>query len=341
MGQRGIPFESFPTGWFQAQWSDALKPGGVVPLRYFDEDLVCYRSEHGQVHILDGHCPHMGAHLGLGGFVTEDDIVCPYHQWRWTSEGRNCSVPYSTHLCKRRLRAWPVREQGGLILLWHDAAGRPPQWEPPDIAEAADERYYPCYPDGAVEREVRFQPQMAVENVVDLAHVKYVHGWVDLPEVRDAAYDGPTYRNTLIGEVPTKRGPLEAEIENEVWGLGMTLSRLYGVTPTTQLAAITPIDRERSVFRLSIWVQGRTADQDNELSPVAKSIIDAQAREVLGPTGDLRIFENQVYRDRAPFVPEEAKAFNELRRWCRQFYPETLELSEPLEVPEPLEVDAR
>ena len=44
----------------------------VRPLRYFGEDLVAYRDESGGLHVLSGHCRHLGAHIGHGGKVVGD-----------------------------------------------------------------------------------------------------------------------------------------------------------------------------------------------------------------------------------------------------------------------------
>ena len=53
-----------PNGWFQIAYSDELTPGTVMPLRYFGKDLVAFRTESGQVAVLDAFCPHLGAQIG-------------------------------------------------------------------------------------------------------------------------------------------------------------------------------------------------------------------------------------------------------------------------------------
>ena len=53
-----------PNGWFQIAASDEIKPGEVKPLKYFGKDLVIWRSEDGELSVLDAFCPHLGAHLG-------------------------------------------------------------------------------------------------------------------------------------------------------------------------------------------------------------------------------------------------------------------------------------
>ena len=62
-----VPFTWKVTGWFVIGWSAEFPVGEVRPLRYFGEDLVAYRDESGELHVLSGHCRHLGAHIGHGG----------------------------------------------------------------------------------------------------------------------------------------------------------------------------------------------------------------------------------------------------------------------------------
>src|SRR5262245_36038191 len=73
----------FPRGWFMVCYSDELPVGETRPLRYFGQHLAAYRGEDGQVRVLDAHCPHMGAHLGVKGVVIGNLIACPFHGWRF------------------------------------------------------------------------------------------------------------------------------------------------------------------------------------------------------------------------------------------------------------------
>ena len=54
-----------------------------------------WRDEDGAAHVMDAYCPHMGAHLAVGGCVKGTRIVCPFHQWAFDAEGRNVDIPYA------------------------------------------------------------------------------------------------------------------------------------------------------------------------------------------------------------------------------------------------------
>ena len=124
-----------PTGWFQIGWTRRFPSGEVRALRYFGQDLVAYRTADGRLHVLDAHCRHLGAHLGYGGTVQDDCVVCPFHGWHWDPDGRNRYIPYQEDRPNksRRLRSWPTYEHAGVVYMWHDVAGNGPTWAVPDI----------------------------------------------------------------------------------------------------------------------------------------------------------------------------------------------------------------
>jgi len=195
VSSRKFPHESPPTGWFQVAWSVDLAPGEVVPLRYFGRDLVLYRGESGEAHVFDAFCPHLGAHMGYGGTVAGDDLVCPFHAWRWDCQGCNVDIPYSTRVNRsQRVRVWPVQERNGLVMVWHDVSGAEPSWEPPVLPEYADTDNYAAYPEcRRLWPASRLYPQFITENSVDAAHQKYVHGAAAVSDIEAFESDGPRF----------------------------------------------------------------------------------------------------------------------------------------------------
>src|SRR5262245_43426879 len=114
-----FPMPRYPNGWAQVAYSEELPPGGVMPLRYFGRDLVLFRTESGAPQVLDAHCGHMGAHLGHGGRVEGDSIVCPFHAWKWNGCGECTSVPYAQKIPPRaKMSPWLVREINGMVMVW-------------------------------------------------------------------------------------------------------------------------------------------------------------------------------------------------------------------------------
>ena len=124
---------AIPNGWFQVAYSDEIKPGDVKPLKYFGQDLVIWRSEEGELSVLDAFCPHLGAHLGHGGKVKGGSIECPFHAWQFGTDGKCTAVPYAEHVQRKaKLPTWQTKELANMVLVWHHAEGEPPNFDIPD-----------------------------------------------------------------------------------------------------------------------------------------------------------------------------------------------------------------
>ena len=310
-----------PSGWFQIGWSREFPVGAVHPLRYFARKLVCWRAASGRLTVADAHCPHMGAHLGHGGTVHGEDLVCPFHGWHWSPEGHNTEIPYSAATSRQGLGTWPVRERSGVVYLWHDPDGREPYYEPPHIVEADNEGWYQAWPSGVhTVRDGRLFPQYVLENAVDLAHLKYVHGWDEVP-VEESVDEGDAwFRSSFSGELVTRSGRAPIRNTTEAWGVSCMLSRLEGLRETVQLMCTTPVDDMTSDVRFSVFVRREPHDPPGETPGLVRAIVKAQT------TGewdkDAVIWEHMEYVEKAPVVREEARAVVAMRRWSRRFYPQ-------------------
>jgi phenylpropionate dioxygenase-like ring-hydroxylating dioxygenase large terminal subunit len=53
----------------------------VVSVSALGREFVLFRGEDGRAGALHAFCPHLGTHLGHGGFVRGSNLVCPYHSW--------------------------------------------------------------------------------------------------------------------------------------------------------------------------------------------------------------------------------------------------------------------
>ena len=73
-------------------------------------------------------CPHRGVPLSAGKILAENTVECPYHGWRFRRDGVCSAIPslvegQDMDPAKIRVRAYPVREQDGLI--WVYVAAQP------------------------------------------------------------------------------------------------------------------------------------------------------------------------------------------------------------------------
>jgi phenylpropionate dioxygenase-like ring-hydroxylating dioxygenase large terminal subunit len=325
--ERGFPHADFPSGWFQVGWSQGYARGQVVAETFFGQDLVLYRTDpedpavDGDLVALDAFCPHMGAHLGHGGDVEGYCLRCPYHGWSWDRDGRNADIPYGDRRSvNAKTRSWPVREVSGIVYLWHAADGSGPSWAPPHMPEADTADYFAPHPWATHREPMRMHPQFAAENFPDLAHMRYVHRWQEIPEIALWREDGPVLQVDYDGLIATPKGSVPVVTENTAYGVGLNVNRVLGALRSTTLGAFTPIDQTRSEGFITVWVAKRD-DAATEPDRLARSIAAANTKELFGPDADRRVWEHQRYREHPLVVGYEATYTRAFRAWSRQFYP--------------------
>ena len=317
-----LPFDGFARSWYQVAWSHDLPVGEAKRARYFGEELVMYRGQSGNVVVMDAYCGHLGAHLAVGGTVIEDDIVCPFHGWRWDGDGRNVDIPYSKRVCNKAasMRSYPVMEIDGLVLAWYDPDAAEPTWRPPGLPEFSDDDFYPLIPHGVMKhwKGVQLQPQHVLENSADTAHLMYVHKNAKVPELLRHETDGPFFHFSFAATYLTPEwGEVPGEIPGAWWGIGILTFRMKGVHDSAEYVTVTPIDDCRSDMRVTV-IARRVPGHDSPAGTIADRVTRHQVKEV---DRDLPIWENMRYNPNPPFAVEEVKAFNRLRNWSHQFYP--------------------
>jgi len=154
-----------PVG-FAADLTDRPMPADLL-----GEPLVLWRGRGGSVRVMSDLCVHRGTALSLG-WVSGDEIVCPYHGWRYGADGRCVAIPQLEDPgrvpAKARVSAFAAQERYGLI--W--VALEQPRWALPEVPELEDGGW----------RVVRAGPYRwrcdaarQVENFTDFGHFPWVH----------------------------------------------------------------------------------------------------------------------------------------------------------------------
>ncbi|HEY9315679.1 Rieske 2Fe-2S domain-containing protein [Williamsia sp.] len=321
------PLPMKPTGWFQVAWSAEIGVGEVHKMKYFDTEMVAWRSASGEVSAMDAYCEHLGAHLGYGGHVEGDRIVCPFHGWEWNSQGRNVCIPYEKRPNKgRRIRTYPVAELNESIFIWHDVDGTPPYFDVPDVLAGFDDNctaadYYPSYPQATLFRpSLELHPQYVMENGVDFAHFKFVHKVPFMPDITRHDFSAPTsYVDfTIAFDENTKAEDVNSGVQAINAGLGVAATKSWGMIDNRTLTAVTPVDDLTSDIRFSVWIGRKPGDDRTEIPSGAMLIADAVIEQFVA---DIHIWSHQRYSDPPALSRGEYEGFTQLRQWATQFYP--------------------
>lgn len=308
----------YPNGWFVVAFSDEVPAGAVLRRRLMGEDVVIYRTAAGIVRVVEPYCPHLGAHLGYGGKVEGEEILCPFHHFRYDTSGACVGTSYGTKPPQARLCQLAHRELNGVIAVWRHADGEPPGWELPEIAATEFPR--------PVTRTVTIidHPQEIVENGVDIGHIGPVHHYRNL-RIRTPLQLEQHWM--AIGPAAARVFPLFGEVDIifdvEAHGLGYIwviarIPRLHAEALFQAMA--TPIDPTHVDLRFSVSLRfGKPG------SGKLRMALSRMLTVALGPafkrdlSRDFPIWENKQFVEH-PRLAKGDGPIMPFRRWATQFY---------------------
>eukprot|EP00126_Sphaerothecum_destruens_P015860 Sdes_comp9929_c0_seq1m1472 len=172
----------FPNGWFKLAESCDVSTGAVRYIQALGADFAVFRGGNGKIAVLHAFCTHMGANLA-GGKVKGSTLECPFHGWRFGEDGVCEEIPYSDKRIPEcsKVKSYPVREFHRQILVWYDAEGRDPLYEPHIAPEIASENF--VYR-GKYTKFVDMHIQDFAENSADTAHFDFLHSTFPMPILR-------------------------------------------------------------------------------------------------------------------------------------------------------------
>ncbi len=312
-----------PFGWYVVAYADELEVGQSKAVRYFNQDLVLFRTESGQPVLLEAYCPHLGAHLGYGihgnkdggGRIEGESIVCPFHAWKFNGNGECTDVPYATNMPpkirdRQCLKSFPVSEVNQVIWAWYHPEGKEPMWDVLGHEEANSDDWAPL---DRYEWQFNTHPQEMAENAADPAHFKYVHRTASFPEW-ETTYDGITVRGLQKAKMPTPRGEVDGAIHTGKVGPGQGFTKFEGIADTFLMGMTTPIDDETVHVRFA-FTQPKV-DGEVKKGGVNAAII----ANIVGQLAEDRpIWENKIYRP-LPILCDGDGPIAKFRKWYSQFY---------------------
>ncbi|MGZ8734159.1 MAG: Rieske 2Fe-2S domain-containing protein [Acidimicrobiia bacterium] len=312
-----FPFP-IPYSWYQVAAPEDLEPGGVTALKYFGRDLVLWRDEGGEFHLQDAFCPHLGAHLGVGGAVEDGCIRCPFHGWTFDGDGACKNIPYSDRVNRKaHVRTYPVVVANDLVFAWYHPDEIEPLWDVPVFEEvgtpAFSDYYKSSYTIGTILQEM-------AENAVDPAHFRYVHGTDQVAECE--SYETAGHTATMLSKQTyvTPRGVTEGRIDVYSFGPGVAKTWFTGIVDAMLVATSTPVDENSTQVRFNFTV--RKFDDAKTTSTVAKAFVGEINKQI---QEDQPIWENKTFLP-VPALADTDGPIVKFRKWYSQFYAEPYEV---------------
>ncbi len=304
------PMPAYPRGWYSLCDSDELVPGEIKPIQALGQELVAVRAEDGSAHVYDAYCPHLGAHLGHGGTLVDGKIQCPFHNWQYAAEdGRCAAIPYAKRIPPNvSLTPWHTDERNGLVMVYVDPEGGAPEWHVDHVPELDDPQWILV---AQLEWSIKTHVHEVLENVFDTAHLKYVHGSDEVPQITKTDDDAP---GKLYFEIRGEAEDRASDLDITLWGLGVQKLHYKLQIPVFELDTLLPIDEERVHARTRLYMRDLGSPEANQT--VAGEISKELDRQV---QCDIQIFEHKRHLAE-PLLCDGDGPIPVFRRWTQQFY---------------------
>lgn len=223
----------------------------------WDKNYVVWKNETGYYNGLDDACSHKGASLA-GGKVCNNNIICPYHAYEFSADGKLTTIPgitFQPSPIKDITKYHVVEKNGWVYLNTLDTVGF--QFEENIYSETEElerndslvflEMKYDCY------------SRILSENSLDVMHIGFVHTFGNSNKPAPIEVDPPYmvsphhYKTTYLyesGEQSIARRIFDVkdlEIDNEFCLPHTTIARVrFGEYVNTIITFALPISETKS-----------------------------------------------------------------------------------------------
>lgn len=196
--------------WYPIVRSEDLGPGKPEKVKVLGCNLVAFRDDEGNAHVLSDTCTHRGASLG-GGWslagkprIVNNCIVCPYHGWEFGGDGECKNIPsigYGTKPPPRaKVDSYPVQEKYGIVFAF---LGDEPEATRPPLLNIEEYGQPGWRANQVLVLEVDYYYERSIENGLDPAHNEFVH---------------PTHGHSAINRDTYKVRDYATEDHRQGWG---------------------------------------------------------------------------------------------------------------------------
>ena len=328
----------FPEGWYFIATREAVLKAGLIQKTWMGTKVVVWRDGSGRVCVAESVCPHLGSDLGpdAGGCVRDGRLVCPFHGYEFDTTGQCVATPYAEAPRTAKLRVFETRDINGMVFAWWGIGGREPQW---GLHEDFTEQV--GWSDFEI-NTLRFpgHPQETTENSVDIAHLRFVHGYDNVDPVQEVSVDGPLLetrfdfkRARSIAGVASFTFDVSAHariyglgysyVEIREHSIGMDLRLWVLATPVDgTLIDMTLVSQVREIRKPRRRIIGLGLLPVSWRARIMNRFIASQQRDDV--LQDVVIWSRKQYVSRPRLCRSDGKIMP-FRYYCAQFYPDPRE----------------
>lgn len=309
--------------WYFGAAGESLKPGQSRHRLLLGEPILIGRDHAGRAFAFRDLCPHRGVFLSAGkvmrGASGATEVECPYHGWRFATDGHCAHIPSLTadqamDVGRIRVASYPVREIQGNIWVYMGENRAPP--EPAKREETAVIEEIPPAQAAAPNGELRVEPPMmpgigdltprfrmsmifpcdvdhAVIGLMDPAHGPFVHQswwWRTGSSIhaKAKAFAPSPLGFTMRSHKPSKNsfaykllgGEVTTEIGFQLPGIRTELIRA-GKHTVLGLTTVTPIEDDKTeVMQTFYWTNPILSALKPLLAPMAWTFLK-QDRDIV------------------------------------------------------------
>ena len=323
----------FPEGWYFIATRQAVEKVRLAQKTWMGEKILIWCDKDGKICVSETYCPHLGADLApaAGGCVRDGRLVCPFHGYEFDTTGQCVATPFAPPPKTARLRVYETQEIEGLIFAWWGLGGRAPHWSLPTVPP--DQQGWSSFEINTL----RFpgHPQETTENSVDLAHLRYVHGYDNVDPVIDVSIDGPSLeagfdfkRVRKIAGAANLTFDCSAKlrilglgysyVEIREQSIGMDLRLWVLATPIDgELIDLTLVSQVKELRSPKRMLAGLGFLPTKMRAPIMNKFIASQQKDDV--LQDVVIWSRKQYRSRPRLCRSDGKIMP-FRNYCAQFY---------------------
>jgi 3-ketosteroid 9alpha-monooxygenase subunit A len=323
----GAPPARFARGWHCLGLARTFRDGKPHAVHAFGTKLVVFADASGELHVLDGYCRHMGGDLSQGT-IKGDEVACPFHDWRWSGNGRCAAIPYAKRVPPRaRTRSWLTLERNGQLFVYNDPQGNPPPPEVvvPEIEGVGTPEWSSWTWDSVLVENSNCRE--IVDNIVDMAHFFYVH--FAFPVYFKNVFEGHIASQYLHSRARPDIGMGKKNYnaddllrsEASYYGPSYMINYLRNEfgdfhVDTVLINCHYPVSPTSFVLQWGVMVKKIEGMDDDSADKLAGKFAKSYG---VGFLQDVEIWRNKTAIDN-PLLCEEDGPVYQLRRWYEQFY---------------------